>query len=73
MCIRDRVKTAPTSEISIQEVIAYISAEGGDLTYKGNSAAIAQNEELFRVEHLSVGSSVHDVSFGCLLYTSRCV
>ena len=58
------VKTAPTSEISMQEVISYISAEGGDLTYKGNSAAIAQNEELFRVEHLSVSSSVHDVSFG---------
>lgn len=58
------IKTEKTSNMTMPEVISYITAESSkEMVYKPHEKPIDDNEEMFRVEHLSVEKIVKDVSF----------
>lgn len=58
------VITEKTSNMTMQEVISYITAESSkEMVYKPHEKPIDNNDEMFRIEHLSVDNIVKDVSF----------
>lgn len=58
------IVTEKTSNMTMPEVISYITAESSkEMIYKPHEKPIDDNEEMFRIEHLSVDKIVKDVSF----------
>lgn len=57
------VATENIKDVTIEKVISYITAKGGNAMRYSHHENPFEKEEMFRIEHLTVGNMVHDVSF----------
>ena len=57
------VATENTKDTTIENIISYITSKGGNaMRYKHHDNPLS-SEEMFRVSHLTVENTVHDISF----------